>query len=364
MNKKTLLALTISGALLALNVSAANKVADARGNAMGNTGVASADYLTAPFYNPALVADFKDNDDFGIMLSAGITANDEDDTLTMIDDLQSSIDDSDTGAIDEYLSELEGNKLSVNVGVGLAVAIPTKLVSANLFVRGYTEIFAVTDIDTTDYTKSYVDLLAFGYGEMGLALAKEFKIAGERVSFGVTPKFQKMTTYAQHVSVETFDIDDYDESKNTKNAMNIDLGAAWYKDNFRAAIAIKDLFSQTITAASTGVSDAYKLNTQVTLGGAYSSDYFTAAIDADLTKQTRFEDQDDDTQFVRLGVEGNAWGWAQLRAGYEIDLQGTLDNSITAGIGLSPFDLFSLDLAGSYAGDNQFGASLGLAVTF
>jgi len=373
MNKKTLLALSISGALLASNVSAANKVADARGNAMGNTGVASSDYLSAPFYNPALVADFKDNDHFGMLIAVGVGANDADDTLTTLDDLQSSFDDlkrdSDFDAINSSLDQLDDNTLSVNVGLGVAIAIPTRLVASNLFVRGYTEIVAATDISDDSnavarYDKSSVDLLAFGYAEIGLALAKEFKVSGEKVSFGVTPKYQKMTTYAQHVSVSEFDIEDYNESKNTKNSMNFDLGAVWYRNNFRAAIAVKDLFSQEIAVESDGVSDSYNLDTQVTLGVAYSSNYFVAAIDADLTKQTRFENQDDDTQFVRLGVEGNAWGWAQLRAGYEIDLQGTLNNSITAGFGFSPFDLVSIDLAGSYAGESELGASLDVAFTF
>jgi hypothetical protein len=76
------------------------------------------------------------------------------------------------------------------------------------------------------------------------------------------------------------------------------------------------------------------------------------------------QNQDDDTQFLRFGVEGNAWGWAQLRAGYEMDLQDTLDNSITAGIGISPFDLISIDVAGAYTGENQMGASVDLAFTF
>ncbi|MHC5792011.1 hypothetical protein ACYT6H_10485, partial [Streptococcus pyogenes] len=75
------------------------------------------------------------------------------------------------------------------------------------------------------------------------------------------------------------------------------------------------------------------------------------------TTQKRFKELDDDTQFVRIGIEGDAWGWAQLRAGYEIDLENNLDNSVTGGIGISPFDVVSLDLAGSYAGDNQFGAA-------
>jgi len=376
MEKLTTLALAIGSVLLSSQVNAATKVADARGNAMGNTGVASADYLTAPFYNPALATSYKSksNDDFGFFLAVDVAANDPDDAINTIDDLQSFMDDydetNDSAVLNEYLDDLDNNTLTVNVGLGIAIALPTNMVSTNLFARGYTEIVATTLIasdGTTaqdNYDDSEVQLLAFGYVEVGLAFAKEFNVAGEKMSFGITPKYQQMTTYAQTSYIDDFDIDDYDESENTKNAFNMDLGAVWYVDDFRAAVAVKDLFSQKITAENNGISDTYNLDTQVTLGVAYANDYFVAAIDADLTKQSRFEHVDDDTQFIRFGLEGNAWGWAQLRAGYEIDLQDTLDNSITAGLGFSPFDLVSLDLAGSYAGENQLGASVGLAVTF
>ncbi|MDD9194485.1 conjugal transfer protein TraF [Aliivibrio sp. S3MY1] len=379
MKKLTLLSLSVSSILFSNHLLAANQVADARGNAMGNTGVATADYLVAPFYNPALAASFKDNDDFGLLLPAfNASARDTDDTLTTIDDLQSAIEKyensgSPAGMEDElngYLNQLNNNKpLTVTAGLGFAVALPTKAIATNLYGRGYTEIIAAPTITNDSnvqdrYTNSTVDMMAFGYAEFGLAIAKEFTIAEERFSFGVTPKFQQMTTYAQQVSVAEFDLEDYDQSEITKNAFNFDLGAVWYKNNFRAALAIKDVISQEIDAEYNGMKDTYELNTQATLGLAYAAELFTVALDADLTKQTRFTKLDDDTQFIRLGVEANAWGWAQLRAGYEIDLEDTLENSITAGIGISPFDVVSLDFAGSYAGDNQFGISGNLAFTF
>jgi hypothetical protein len=379
MNKVSILALSISSILLASNVSAANQVADATGNAMGNTGVASADYLTAPFYNPALGADFKANDDLAILIPAvSVSARDTSDSLTTIDDLQTSIEkyensgsnsEEQLNKIDGYLNQLDGNQpLAVTAGLGLAIALPAKAVSSNLFARGYAEIIAATNIASDDgsvdrYKNSNVDMRAFDYVEVGLSFAKEFTISEEQFSFGITPKYQKMATYAQRVTVADFDISNYDESEITKNAFNLDLGAMWYKDDFRAGLAVKDLLSQDIEARGDGLNDTYKLDTQVTIGLAYASEYFTAAIDADLTKQTRFQNQNDDTQFVRFGIEGNAWDWAKLRAGYERDLQNTLDSSITAGIGISPFDVVSLDIAGSYAGDNQFGASANLALT-
>ncbi|WP_413698691.1 conjugal transfer protein TraF [Psychromonas sp. KJ10-10] len=373
MNKKTILALTIGFACLSSQVNARNQVADARGNAMGNTGVASANYLLAPFYNPALVASADSSDDFAILLPAlAISARDSDDSLSLIDDLQSSIEDYENSnssdklnEINTYLDQLNANSpLTVSANLGVAVAVPNKVVSSNLYARGYIEIVASTDITQNDYNNSYVDLVAFGYSEVGLALAKDFMISEQKVSIGFTPKYQQMKTYAQRTSVEEFDIEDYDESEISKNAFNMDLGVVWHYDNFRAGLSLKDLLAQKITVDNGSFNDVYKLDTQATLGLAYTTDFVTVAFDADLTQQTRFQSLNDDTQFVRIGVEGNLLGWAQLRAGYEMDLEDTLDNAFTAGIGFSPFDIVHFDIAGSYSGENQFGVSTNLALTF
>jgi hypothetical protein len=352
---------------------------------MGNTGVASADYLMAPFYNPALTSVYRDNDDAGLLLpGVQVTANDQDDTLSDIDDLQDAIDRYEAGAVDAssvnelngYLDALQGNNpISVNAGVGIAVAIPNQYVAANLFGDGYVEVMAATDIkDNADveqrYTLSEVNLLAFSYTEYGVALAKPYTIANQEVTFGISPKFQRLTTYAQNISVKNFDIDDYDQSEKNKSAFNLDIGAVWMKDTWQVGFAVKNLFKQSIDTDTTQVKGTYELTPQATVAGAYVSRFFTASVDLDLTKQTRFEDMDiiddsfDDTQYVRFGVEGNAWDWLQLRAGYEVDMLSNMDNAVTAGLGISPFDVVNIDIAGSYSGDNQFGGSLSLAFTF
>lgn len=370
------LAFAIGMSIVSTSVLAATHVADSRGNGMGNTGVASADYLVAPFYNPALVARYRDSDDFAILIPAiGATARDSDETLQTIDDLQDTIEQFEQNPtsfneaqLNAYLDDLDGNKpLTVTAGAGIAVAIPNSVVAMNFFTSGYVEIIANTDIsnssDTvTRYENSEVSLAAFGYSEFGIAFAKNVVIAGQDISLGLSPKYQQLRTYSDRVTVEDFDLEDYDQSEINKTAFNLDLGAAWHKDNWRVAFAIRDLFAQEIDTAVSGYT--YELNPQATLGFAYLSRFFTAAIDADLTKQTRYSNIDDDTQFVRLGIEGNAWDWLQLRAGYQIDTQNTLEDTVTAGIGISPFDVLNIDLAGSYAGDNEFGASANLAFTF
>lgn len=368
-----------------LSAYAANGVADARGNAMGNTGVTTSDYLLAPFYNPALTAVYRDRDSVGLLVPAlGANIRDSDESLSTIDDLQSSIDQFEAAGVgaatqeninqlNGYLDDLADDKpFAVSGGAGIAVALPMNAVSLNFFARGYAEILAdssiaantgntASDVETR-YQNSYVNMLAFGYSEYGVAVAKLFTLQGQQIAIGITPKIQELRTYKEVATVQDFDLSDYDQSKTSKNAFNLDIGAVWLIDNFRAGIAAKDLISQEIKTYDD--QSSYTLDPQVTVSGGYVTDFLALAIDWDLTKQKRFKGVDDDTQFLRFGVEGNAWGWAQLRAGYEIDLESTLDNSITAGLGISPGDLVSVDLAANYAGNYQYGLSANLAFTF
>ncbi|EGR0515596.1 conjugal transfer protein TraF [Vibrio cholerae] len=364
---------------------ASNLLMDARGAGMGNTGVSTADYLLAPYYNPALTAVYRKNDSFGILLpSIGLRAEDKDESLKTIDDLQDSIEQFERAGVgaatqenvdqlNRYLDQLADDKpLAVTAGIGIAVALPLDAVSLNFFTRGYAEVIAKANVDAksgnsanevkTRYESSDVDLTTFGYTEVGLAVGKQVVLGGQTVALGVTPKVQQLRTYQDNASVKSFDLDDYDKSEVKDNAFNLDMGAVWLIDQYRVGIVAKDLFAKDIQTQNRN--NTYKLDTQIAVSGSYVSDFFIAAVDLDLTKQRRFNGDNDDTQFMRFGVEGNAWGWAQLRAGYEVDLQNSLDNSVSVGLGVSPWDVVSLDLAGSYAGDNQFGLSANLAFTF
>ncbi|GHW31376.1 hypothetical protein VCSRO10_0117 [Vibrio cholerae] len=364
---------------------ASNLLMDARGAGMGNTGVSTADYLLAPYYNPALTAVYRKNDSFGILLpSIGLRAEDKDESLKTIDDLQDSIEQFERAGVgaatqenvdqlNRYLDQLADDKpLAVTAGIGIAVALPLDAVSLNFFTRGYAEVIAKANVAAksgnsanevkTRYESSDVDLTAFGYTEVGLAVGKQVVLGGQTIALGVTPKVQQLRTYQDNASVKSFDLDDYDKSEVKDNAFNLDMGAVWLIDQYRVGIVAKDLFAKDIQTQNRN--NTYKLDTQIAVSGSYVSDFFIAAVDLDLTKQRRFNGDNDDTQFMRFGVEGNAWGWAQLRAGYEVDLQNSLDNSVSVGLGVSPWDVVSLDLAGSYAGDNQFGLSANLAFTF
>ncbi|NQZ92267.1 MAG: conjugal transfer protein TraF [Moritella sp.] len=371
------ISLGLALAFTSLASTAASYAPDGRSNAMGNIGVATADYLVAPLYNPALLAVFHKSDDIGILLPAiGVNAKDADSSLETIMDLQDTIEDYENSGsnlagleqdINNYLDELHGNApVNVTAGVAFAIAIPSNNVSVSIYGRGYVEAISnvnvYTSVNTTErYEKSTVEVTGFGYTEFGIALAKRYTIYGESFSFGVTPKYQILQTYSDITEIEDFEVE-LDESDAEVTAFNFDLGAVWMKNNFRAALAVKDVLAQEIQSTTTNMT--YELNPQATLGLAYAAEYFTFGVDVDLTEQTRYVELEDNTQFARVGVEFNAWHWAQLRAGFEHDLQDTMEDSLTAGIGISPFGTLNLDVAGSYGSDNQVGASASLSFTF
>ena len=199
--------------------------------------------------------------------------------------------------------------------------------------------------------------------EIGLAMAREFEFSGRTVSLGITPKIQNLEILDLAVNAEGSDgLEDKIDSDDrfTDDNINFDLGAStMVSENLRVGLAARNLMGGTFA----GVDYNYKLDPALTTGIAYTSGPLTLAADLDLTTTTRFQEIDsDDSQFLRLGGELK-WQWAQLRAGYILDLEDNYSNMATAGIGFSPFGVMHLDLAGA-VGENSYGGSLALSFTF
>lgn len=371
-------ALVVALAACSTSALAATNPTDARANAMGGVGVASGDYLSAGFHNPALAALDPDSA-FGVLIPyIGAEARDPDELIDGLDDVADAFDQQDATKIESSLRAVQGDKAYVNAGVGAAVGIPTGSISATLYTSGLIEGAVLTDIDSDDFNQSTgnftpessATILAAGVGELGVALATNLDIAGQRVAVGVTPKLQRITTYNYGVSVDAYDTDDWDDSRyrEEENAFNLDLGAVWQSGPYQIGLAGKNLVSQDVdTVTINNNRFTYELEPQFTLGSAFVSDFVTVAADLDLNKKSGFKgtlNVDDDTQFFRVGAEFDAFGHAQLRTGYRADLEDNVDNAFTLGLGLSPFGVANLDIAASIIDSNSYGGSAQLAFTF
>ena len=359
---------------------------------MGGTAVASADYLSAGFSNPALLTHYSDadDDDWGLMLpNAYVFASDRNNLLDAIDGFTQSFENLEAG-LDDFsttLEDLDNLAASLNAlndkhfiagaGFGLALAIPSTSFSAAVVMSTFLEADAFMNIDLADsdlITGSFGDseipslgsdavLLASFRTEIGLAMAREFKLGGRAVSVGITPKIQNLEILNVVVNAEASeDLEDEIDRDNrlADDNINFDLGAStMVSKNLRVGLAARNLMGGTFA----GEDYNYKLNPALTTGIAYTSGPLTLAADLDLTTTTRFQEIDsDDSQFLRLGAELK-WQWAQLRAGYILDLEDNYANMATAGIGFSPFGVMHFDLAGA-VGENSYGGSFALSFTF
>lgn len=359
---------------------------DARSGAMGGTGVASAHYLTAGFYNPALADNNKHGDWFGFILpTVSVSAHDPNDLYNTIDDFQDVYDRigniNNPVTLEEWqtaLKSLDNGHISVDAKAGFSVAIPNPIVSANLFTQAQISMMANTDISDNDLNidltdrdptlTSTVEGLAGGTVELGVALARSFDLpftGGHRLSVGVTPKLQRMMAIKYKESASGFDENEFDFNSDytDKNVFNLDIGFAYRPmDSLTIGLSGRDLISHRLDTndqnLGMGAPATYVVEPKYTLGVAYEYALLTLAADIDLNERKVFEEADFSTQFTKLGAEIDAFDWAQVRAGYSISMTDYAENVVTAGIGLKPFASFGVDLAGQYGEDSNYGVSL------
>ncbi|WED29267.1 conjugal transfer protein TraF [Vibrio sp. DW001] len=374
---------------------AASYSIDARGDAMGGVGVVSASYLTAPFYNPAMGAIYRRNDDAGMLLpGVGISYNDENQLIDNIDtmaDLISGVDLNDSSTftqekideLDAVMNDMEGDNARVEFGVVAAFGIPNPYISTTIFGKAYAESFIAPDIATSNdslpeqaaiadrASRSTVNAVSIGILEAGASLAKYQTVFGQHMSFGVTPKFQKINTYIYSASVESYDLKDVFENSTSESTFNLDVGALWFYGPFRVGFAGTNLVSRDIetqistTSSGSTQSYTYQLRPQYTIGAGFVADYFSLSADYDVNEDKRFDQFEDNTQWVRVGMEIDIMRQLQLRAGYKLNLAyEDSDGTVTGGLGISPLGLFELDLAVSYTNEDSMGAYANFLATY
>jgi hypothetical protein len=186
--------------------------------------------------------------------------------------------------------------------------------------------------------------------ESGLSISHSF-IAKDQSSWsiGFTPKVMNLQLFdallAANNGTSTSGItgNDYLAKYNT---LNLDVGVAKsYNNGWRTGVVVKNVVPQTfdfknapqLGVGATPIPDGATLtmNPQARFGVSHENAWSTIAFDMDITKNNPagLENQ---SQFVGIGGELSAWGWAQIRAGYRTDLVTSGQQLISLGFGLSP----------------------------
>ncbi len=204
-------------------------------------------------------------------------------------------------------------------------------------------------------------------GEVGVTAARHIDDwAG--IDLGITPKFMKITSFDMISSAQSGNASATSTSGNQKNdsAFNLDLGVSKQytsdKGNVvKTGVVVKNMFSKTI---KTALGNTIDIAPQVTVGGAYGTGWFTGTMDVDVIKNKALvAGFTKESQFVRLGAEFDAKGWAQLRVGYRHDLAGNYAGLPSIGLGLN-LKLLSADLSLAAAGKKEMVAAIQVGTHF
>lgn len=213
---------------------------------------------------------------------------------------------------------------------------------------------------------------ALTIAEWGVALAKEFEIDGNAISFGITPKMLRVDAYRDNVDVSGSSLDgtqNFSDSKETHLTLNADFGiAAIIEEHYRVSVAIKDAIPKKFTTRQgddpvTGepLPDlVVELKPRARIGVAYVLENFTVGMDLDLRESSPLANELPAKELT-LGMEYIAFENLALRAGYRQDQNNLRGDTFSGGIGYQ-WDRVFLELGYASsdeleAGSLQFGWS-------
>lgn len=396
---------------------------DSRAAGMGGVGVAAGNYENAIFYNPALLSFHDEKEDesrdgrFFFPMATAQYYEDAVQTLKDVEDLQ--IEDQLEAAVAAYNADPVAGASQVSAAVtefesaalvvgnrdyngeafaGMLVSEPSEREGGSFYLgtrlvvggradvtdedlailQDYQDMMAIVGsggtpgpeydylidedgnlIDPSEGVTSRYDVGAVGITEVGLALSKEFNIYGFDIAFGFTPKAKRTDVYREERAVTDTDIESLDSAIAHYN-FNFDIGvAAEFYENYRVALAVKDLVPESFSYSDT--SPNIEMRPRSRLGLAYTNSWIMVGMDVDLVENTPIAGESP-SKDLGLGLEVNPFGTFDLRLGYKHDLMGIHTDVLTGGIGWS-IGFFAIEAAYMQSDEMQGGA-LQLGITF
>ncbi len=404
----------ITSLLVSSGAMAAGTWAESRQDAMGGSGVASANYGSGILINPALLATAEADDDISLILpSAGVQITDKDNLQDELDNISDNINQYSSyanlpplqlltklpdfqkaaGDMAKDLEDLRGKSANAKAAAGIAISIPNAILPVAFVTKAYARARVSSYIDQNDIdtlnqiSRSQLaaataalnpeevrdSLKSTGFGraaivnDYGVAVARQFDLGGVPVSIGVTPKLQRTWLYNYTVSVYNYNKDDFRDNRyrNIDSGFNVDAGlAAQLSDSWSLGLSGQNLLSRDIdTNEIGGYKDTYQIRPLVTAGVAWKNDLITLSADGDLTETKGFKSEDS-SQYVGGGAEIRPLSWLAVRAGYRADIKNNDSNVVTAGLGFSPFNSVHIDVNGAVGEDDTWGAGAQLGFNF
>ncbi|WP_019027229.1 conjugal transfer protein TraF [Colwellia piezophila] len=366
--------------------------------------------FTSSLSNPALLTRFDQEDDVFFSLNFGIMASDKYHVIDTAEDISNNLDKlsddingsqlqnfQSIGQVQTYyddlnqqvdviiadLEKIDEKVVKIRNGVNFQVLIPNQYVSIGFFTNQYGRVGGIVDYDEGDEKilndavlsgnldlddlKSVTTAVGYSIAEAGIMAAyPAVKHANYDLSVGAKLKYQRVDLFYNRVKISEFDDDDFeitnDENITDESGANIDLGfyIAWGDERqWHAALVTNNLIKQTVHHVEQDITFTLKSSTSV--GLSYQIDWLSLAAEVDLTDREHFASLEP-SKYASVGAEFRFYEHIQFRLGYRTDLNDIDDDIYTAGIGISPWDVFAVDIA-AFTGDNDtVGAALQLSL--
>lgn len=413
--------------LNSIAANAQDQTYDTRSLAMGGTGVAIANSRNAAFLNPSILASKDEDKFAWDIPIVSARLLDEQKMLTDMDDLKTISDKltaslttvqnainaanypaaqaaapAAVSALNNFNNSLNGiNGKALNGGafVGTMFAIPSKNLSfaltadvraeggakfnyatadaatignlataLNNCATNQVNCASVTGINpdgTVQNLASNMEVRGVVAKEVAISIAHHFAEWAD-TDIGITPKFVQLQTVDARFNAQSTSNGIQDSDKNSESLFNFDVGASTSvrkteDSNVKVGLVVKDMLSKTV---KTVLDNDIEIKPRATVGIGYLTKLTSTGIDLDVvSNKPMISGFSQESQFLRLGAEFDAWRWAQIRVGYRHDLKGNYKGLPSIGLGLSPFGVH-VDLSVAYASASEAAAALQVGMHF
>ena len=366
---------------------------EGRSLGMGGVAVATADIATAAFANPAMLTNQLPTDDFALLIGVGGFLRDPDNMIDDIDQFQSAnsrretaINNGDVVAegqalldMAEVVTQLEGKVIAPELTAAAAMGITFDSFSLAISARAdaiaggavtnlscspgqdLVSCAAAIKTDLNNPNKNLLNIDGIIATEVGLSLATDFDLLGQKLSVGLKPKLVNLQGLIFKESIQTvsagFDsINKKDNKFDLGNFTTLDLGLSYdITDSFRLGLIARNLITEQFKV----LGQTLNFDREYRLGLAYHNRFLTLGLDYDLSEnQPLLANPVFDklkTQYLQVGAELNAFDYVQLRVGAAKNLasgidSGSQETAYTAGLGI--WLGFNLDVAATYTQDS------------
>ncbi|GAW94486.1 MULTISPECIES: conjugal transfer protein TraF [Colwellia] len=366
--------------------------------------------FTSSLSNPALLTKFDNYDDIFFSLNIGIMASDKYDVVDTTKEISDNLDNlakdingiqsqnfQSTTQVKSYYDDLnqqvddiiadfkkiDNKVVKVRNGLNFQMIIPNQYLSFGLFTNQYGRIAGTLDYSEDDEKTlndailsanlnlndlaSATTTLGYSIAEAGVMAAyPAIKQANYDFSIGAKLKYQRIDLYYNSGKINEFDDDDFeisnDENITDKSGSNVDLGLylTWGAERqWHAALVSNNLLKKTVYHVEQNIT--FTLKNSTVFGLSYQNSWLSLATEIDLTDRAQFAALAA-SKYAGVGAEFRFYEHIQFRLGYRTDLNEIDDDIYTAGIGISPWAVFAIDIA-AFTGDNDtIGAALQLSL--